>query len=63
MKKLLSILIVLYFLVTNIACTKRDTSESPDTIKDSTNKTVAYIIKKGDMIVSLIRLHLPQMTK
>jgi len=47
MKKLLSILIVLYFLVTNIACTKRDTSESPDTIKDSTNKTVAYIIKKG----------------
>ena len=47
MKKLFAVLIVIYFLVTNVACTKSATSESPDTINDSTNKTVAYIIKKG----------------
>ena len=48
MKKLFAVLIVIYFLVTNVACTKSATSESPDTINDSTNKTVAYIIKKGE---------------
>jgi hypothetical protein len=47
MKKPLTILIAICFLVINLVCKKSTTSKHLNTIADST-KTITYIIKKGE---------------